>query len=1526
MPISRFHIRSEHSLADPELHRAADKDDPEALLEAVAMAGLVGVLRQLGDLAQFAAEIFHDLHEEVMATAGRGHSLISRVQQLEAEVPALEKAFLSQTRHHSFFTNGGIEWHPNLRSEQNLVTRGDLPRFIMDSYEECRAPPRLFLLDKFDVAGAGACLKRYTDPSFFKVESSVTTVEVHREKRIHKVKQKKVSKPRNGTKPEVVSSHANSFQIFKYGRLHQLFLEERIENACNDPARLVKLKKKQLNGSAVDSKTGKSYMEKIFENSSPDHKMVCEASITPHPLRSMFDADDNGITVLEISSLSSVKRSPGYESKRSSPLNGQELELKPYSEIDRVRNGDFVQVHEDVLGAVTHKTPLNHPKVPDERQLVVDEQKNRECILDGYHSDDVTSEVDDYMDALASIEELETEIECRPKKSLFHIQKTSDSNGKEEHQLQGQFSDSQSFGDSLTSEEIDSVDQDRNDERTEVQAQLSDSQSTRSSNASDDSRSSRRVRIAERTQLQTPFSDSQSIGNSSISEIEYMPSNQLDQNVELQSTHCGGFVMHDKGHVYGEDISGFGPDASVSCLMDSGHSLLSLDPGPLSSMCLPIRTQSGETQSGPVETHQSLEDDEDRKSLVESVMKDDACSIVSSNNKSLDSLDVCDPCVSSNALEVFNDLNLAQEDEYGNHSAITVLQEESANKYSSAISDSGDMGFQGENPIFPSMKADLNLGTKLALGGRDFNSENGVNEIQHISEDLSPALETPQISNITEELSDFTLNQQDEPHSAESEVFCSEQQSTFEDIQRMLLADEKGGSKVEDDVHIKYLSSLDNNKQDNLVFVNDVSTEKVHSDQAFSALHLVDSAENGASSFNSLSSGFVSSPSRNASDLSSFSSHRNEIKYNEADLTKVYVGLNSEKRVNKLESSSDLISSPAKRLTDLEESTFADSHEKEMEVNEVLPHKYLTALVAPRVVDQLEIGAADIQSNPNRSVPCDPCHSEICNNIQEERIQNLSAVSEMKVVDSSSELDSERSESVCLSQNDVQNNKESLSSPSFNQLKPETHSEMFVESPVNQRDAEVQLRNDGYHSLEKFQFHHQSSSQLEQLRIHPDEQSSFDFSSKSFLQETSPTKHVMHSLHPLIPELTNNHEEIPPMPPLPPMQWRMSKVQHSSLVSQREEIEATHASLQPIQPVKPNDKSQFGLSTSDRDTILYQNPFLPVMAVESSKLQRSPGFLAGLPEHSVAIPLQFPIMINKSNSQYNYLVMDKSHHQNPFLTLPVVSTSRPPHGYVIASEGETVQSASACTSIPPAERSVSGSYPISPQDKPSASPSELTERSSLEVKDESGESHLMPPTELAASGNDLTSARELITPRQLTEETSSLEVKTFEQSSIYSERKQGDPSISPMAPPGIEVGQPNDSLLPSKGGTTLPLDKSSRTPEFDNKMPNGKPKNKVVRPESPIIDIAAALDRSKLRKVSERVIPPKPPKLDERDSLLEQIRSKSFNLRPAAATRPIMQGPKTNLRVAAILEKANSIRQALAGSDEDDDTDSWSDS
>jgi len=54
MPLVRYEVRCEYSLANPELYRSAAPDDPEALLEGVAMAGLVGIVRQLGDLAEYA--------------------------------------------------------------------------------------------------------------------------------------------------------------------------------------------------------------------------------------------------------------------------------------------------------------------------------------------------------------------------------------------------------------------------------------------------------------------------------------------------------------------------------------------------------------------------------------------------------------------------------------------------------------------------------------------------------------------------------------------------------------------------------------------------------------------------------------------------------------------------------------------------------------------------------------------------------------------------------------------------------------------------------------------------------------------------------------------------------------------------------------------------------------------------------------------------------------------------------------------------------------------------------------------------------------------------------------------------------------------------------------------------------------------------------------------------------------------------------------------------------------------------------
>ena len=61
------------------------------------------------DVDRFAAEIFCSLHDELMALASRGHDLDMRVQQLEDELPAVEKALLSEPNQLRFaYTNGAL--------------------------------------------------------------------------------------------------------------------------------------------------------------------------------------------------------------------------------------------------------------------------------------------------------------------------------------------------------------------------------------------------------------------------------------------------------------------------------------------------------------------------------------------------------------------------------------------------------------------------------------------------------------------------------------------------------------------------------------------------------------------------------------------------------------------------------------------------------------------------------------------------------------------------------------------------------------------------------------------------------------------------------------------------------------------------------------------------------------------------------------------------------------------------------------------------------------------------------------------------------------------------------------------------------------------------------------------------------------------------------------------------------------------------------------------------------------------------
>ncbi|KAH0925444.1 protein SCAR1 [Brassica rapa] len=196
MPLVRVEVRNVYGLGKTELHRDVDREDPKAVLNGVAVSGLVGILRQLGDLTEFATEIFHGIQEEVILTSSRSNKLKMRLKQIETTVPSIQKAVLEQPNHIQFAYTGGLEWHPRIPNVQDYFVYDDLPQFIMAPYDDCRDPPRLQLLDKFDINGPGSCLKRYTDPTHFKRSSRASK---------HPVIKKKKSLPRSRDVSRVAS-------------------------------------------------------------------------------------------------------------------------------------------------------------------------------------------------------------------------------------------------------------------------------------------------------------------------------------------------------------------------------------------------------------------------------------------------------------------------------------------------------------------------------------------------------------------------------------------------------------------------------------------------------------------------------------------------------------------------------------------------------------------------------------------------------------------------------------------------------------------------------------------------------------------------------------------------------------------------------------------------------------------------------------------------------------------------------------------------------------------------------------------------------------------------------------------------------------------------------------------------------------------------------------------------------------------------------------------------------------------------
>ncbi|XP_030538650.1 protein SCAR2 [Rhodamnia argentea] len=1477
MPLTRYQIRNEYGLADPELYRAADKDDPEALLEGVAMAGLVGVLRQLGDLAEFAAEIFHDLHEEVLATASRGHSLMVRVQQLELEFPLIEKALLSQTNHSSFLSNQGADWHPNMRSKQNLIAQGDLPRFIMDSYEECRGPPRLFLLDKFDVAGAGACLKRYTDPSFFRVEASVD--EVQRERKVRRVK-KKGMRGRNGETPEILpASHA---------KLQQLFMEESIVNSYSNPSRLVKLKKRQFNEPPFCSRNGKSYMEKFVETPSPESKTVCEVSIAPPSLRWTTDCE-SGNEVVDVNMVSPKKN---RSKEKGSTLTSIAEALLPETSLERldgmVVNGKEMEEPELPHDSETYGGPTLYEA---EKKEVVDAEFKMGRGMDVCHSDEITSEVENYVDALATMEsEAETDNEYRAKndKGFLNDEKTeTDSDTNEEHlELQAQYSDSQSLGYSASEDGNTSL----------IKGSSSFTYSDGQSNLVDNIES-----------------DGEGIARAFLS-AETSSSHHLNMTYNELPAHGGTGEIEDSNESVVPKHMGI-EDDEISDIREASTDLCSID---MKAKLSP----SGHGQSLQVESE--AEGSDQKESEVDSVRavfpdsasqkQDDAFSpIASESNPIFQSVDA-DPKVSSDVLaHSLTVLELAREHD----SNITYKHEEFVFNHTGTVTSGKIIPWHSKMTLpedqfqflvvpeasgYSDLQSLPDSSVTSPACNPDMANLHGTNSEVHplaaglMNLDNPIVIEDKQQTHIIKQQSfDFTydapLHEQNAPEvdlqplQENIEFGKNEPPLDFDDVVKVswtVEAVEGDASPLNFPCNNSILSENAN--------MHDAGTEQAPIEQLLLPTPVIATTDdNGSTSVDPAAD--IAGASADSQEPPAGMDHlpQKECESYEEGFPECNKELNlleeaRDAKVAYAENNSipsDLISHPESEvetemlgLSFMEKSLSRHSSDdatigsgyEELGSEEPgpkpssqghLPWSSEDILLSLHVYHQVDQGEtpehlSDVPPHElDLNLSCEDEVSPWTVNPESEKLQSADLVVQENILSS-------RPGSPLECPLEFQNDRSDAECPQGDETR--SRSSTLLSGQLQSKDSTGKEKYSAFESCPEDQ---------------PTQHSISESLQKSASQEVDgfspvgPSLHTNIAISPQSSVLAEiNQEDVPNLAPLPPSEWTIGKDHHVFLASQSEVIQDGQDSFQLLQRLPAEENPQLQLSASEGGLIWPLHTFLNV---ENEKLHTEER------EDKSALPgpLSSVTQVPDGNSviQDDSSVMEATEVPDHFLT----SVSE--HAFLDWGRG-VVQSNSNI--LPP--------HPVV-EDRPSR--------------------------------NDPVSSQGEVT--QYIESTSSVSKDKVQQYFHEKSEAQHESSQNASGPSDMKQDEHLQHDLLNLDGERA-FEATSALPENEVVQPNEKLTSNIPRPPKRLIEAVAAHDRSMLRKVTERIKPPIEPRANERDSLLEQIRTKSFNLKPAVVTRPSIQGPKTNLKVNAILEKANAIRQAFAGSDEDDDEDNWSDS
>ena len=138
---------------------------PHALLDTLSGDKLVGLLRQIGQLCDFAAEMFSGLHAEAVLSCGRLSSLSGRVAALHELSPELVSLFERHPASVFYSQSSAPSFQRPADSQQSLFTAdAALPPAIARLRAAAAPPPNLSVLDS--ITGR-RCLQSYSDPQLF---------------------------------------------------------------------------------------------------------------------------------------------------------------------------------------------------------------------------------------------------------------------------------------------------------------------------------------------------------------------------------------------------------------------------------------------------------------------------------------------------------------------------------------------------------------------------------------------------------------------------------------------------------------------------------------------------------------------------------------------------------------------------------------------------------------------------------------------------------------------------------------------------------------------------------------------------------------------------------------------------------------------------------------------------------------------------------------------------------------------------------------------------------------------------------------------------------------------------------------------------------------------------------------------------------------------------------------------------------------------------------------------------------------